>query len=112
MFLMQALESLLGSIETWATAIIRLLFLDEPTPSTTRRVSAFFYGNGVPPHVASYFYNLRNEQGGLHVTDIMHTFYFIGQCSRYTPHIIISCGLTVNPSLRYSLPYPMCQEYL
>lgn len=84
MFLLQALESLLGSVETWPTTILKRLFVDESTHSAIKTVSAFLYGNGVPCTIASYFYNLCNEQGGAHTTDTMQTYYFIWQASIYS----------------------------
>jgi hypothetical protein len=85
MFLIQSLESLLRRIDTWPTTNIKLLFIDDPTPTSVKKVAAFFYGNGIPHHITIYFYNLCNEKGGIHVTDLVQTFYFIWRSARYTP---------------------------
>ena len=88
MFLPQALESFLGNIETWPTNIINHLFIDEPSPTTIKKVTSS-YGNNVPFHIASYFYKLCNQQWGNFVSDIMQTFYFIWQSARYSSHLSI-----------------------
>ena len=87
MFVMQSLESLLGHIDTWPTTILKLLFIDDLTPTNIKKVAAFFCRNGIPYHITSYFYNLCNEKGGIHVTDLVQTFRFIWQSARYTPHL-------------------------
>jgi hypothetical protein len=89
MFLLQVLEFVLGNIETLPAAIIKRLFIDEPTPSNIKTVAAFFYGNGIPFYIANYFFNLCNDQGGVQASDIMRTYYLIWQCSKYKSHLVV-----------------------
>jgi len=56
MYLLHALESFLGDTEQWPTTILNQLFIDEPTPTIIKKVSAFYYGNNVPYNIASYFH--------------------------------------------------------
>ena len=41
------IELMLGSLYSWPQDILRYLFLDTPTPYTTVRLAAFFFGNGI-----------------------------------------------------------------
>jgi len=42
------IQTLLGSIETWPSEIIKLTFIEECNRSNIFRVISFFYGNCVP----------------------------------------------------------------
>jgi len=42
------IQTLLGSIETWPSEIIKLIFIEECNRSNIFRVISFFYGNCVP----------------------------------------------------------------
>ena len=86
MNLLLFLEFCLDKIDTWPTTVIRFLFLDYPSPATIMKVSAFFYGNGVPLRIAGYFYNLCNENGGVHVILAVFNFYSVWHSEKYTPH--------------------------
>jgi hypothetical protein len=89
MFILQALESLLGSVEIWPTLIIRNLFFDEPNSTNIKRLSAFFYRNGIPFYIASYFFYLCNNRTNSYVNNIMENYYFQWQISQHTPHMAI-----------------------
>jgi len=41
-----------GTIETWPSYIIRFLFLNCPRPQIIKKITAFFYGNGITPFLA------------------------------------------------------------
>ena len=43
-YLLEFLESRLGSIDTWPSYIIRFLFVDTPNPATVRRAAVFSMG--------------------------------------------------------------------
>jgi hypothetical protein len=68
-------ENVLGGFASWPTSIIRLLLVEEPTIANVRRVAAFFYGNGLPVHVAARFYNLYNGK---------HPFFHLANAELYT----------------------------
>jgi hypothetical protein len=69
MFLPEYVVSIIGGFESWPTAILRLLFVEDSTRSNVRKMAAFFYGNGLPVHVAVLFYILCN---GKHPVTITH----------------------------------------
>ena len=84
--LLQILEFILGNIDTWPTAILRRLFIEQPTPSNIKTISAFFCGNGIPFYMASYFFNLCNNRGNVQSTNIMRTLFVLWQCSKFGRH--------------------------
>jgi hypothetical protein len=59
MELVDAVEAEIGSVETWPTSILVVLFTFDPTKSIAvyqlTRLIAFFYGNNVPLALASQF---------------------------------------------------------
>ena len=61
MLLMDAVVGYLGDIDAWPLTVISSLFSFEPSmPWSGQRiesVAAFFYGNGVPLHVACQFFD-------------------------------------------------------
>ena len=94
MSLLQIMEFVLGSIDTWPTAILKSLFIEEPTPSNINTISAFFYGNGIPFYMASYFFNLRNDRGSVQSTNIMRKFFLLWQCLKFKRHFCVYYNTT------------------
>ena len=86
--LLQILEFILGNIDIWPAAILRRLFIEEPT------MSAFFCGNGIPFYMASYFFNLCNNRGSVQSTNIMRTFFVLWQCSKFGRHFSVYYNTT------------------
>jgi hypothetical protein len=87
MILLQILEFVLGSIETWPATIIKHLFVEEPTLSNIKTLAAFFYGNGIPFYIAHYFYSLRNNRISDQASNIMRTYYVLWHCLKYRSHL-------------------------
>ena len=48
MSLIRAVESIIGSIESWPTHILEYLFCEIPDLDALESLIAFFYGNGIP----------------------------------------------------------------
>ena len=55
------IETILGSIETWPSEIIKLLFIWNYEGRNVFRVISFFYGNKVPAGKALTFYSKFNN---------------------------------------------------
>ena len=49
---LQAVEDILGNVETWPTYAIYNIFDEEPCPKSIKKVAAFMYGNRVPLDIA------------------------------------------------------------
>jgi len=62
MYLLVFLELFLGAISTWPRDEIMAIFVEPPT-TPNMKVSAFFYGNGVPLRISSTFFGLCNPCG-------------------------------------------------
>jgi len=50
-----AVEDLLGEVESWTTYAIYNMFVEEPSPTSVKKIAAFMYGNGVPFEIAAVF---------------------------------------------------------
>jgi hypothetical protein len=87
MFLPQFVESVIGGFEAWPTWIIRLLFVEDPTRSNVRKMAAFFYGNGLPVHIAVHFYILCNGKHPITITHHMYAAFFNWMMSDRTTHL-------------------------
>ena len=96
MSLRQIMEFVLGGIDTWPKAILKCLFVDEPTPSNIKTVSAFFCGNGIPFYMANYFFNLCNDRGSIQVTNVIRTYFVLWQCLKFRRHF----GVYYNTTFR------------
>jgi hypothetical protein len=87
MFLAQYLVSVVGVFESWPTSILRAIFVEEPTNSNVRKVAAFFYGNGLPVHIAEQFYVLCKGKRPVTVTHHMYAAFYNWLLSERTPHL-------------------------
>jgi hypothetical protein len=83
---MERVEQHLGPIDTWPTYIIRLLFIEDPTPANVKKLTAFF-GNGVPVDDAADLYYLCNDHVHLHTKCDLHDFCVTWQSRRHRIHI-------------------------
>jgi len=109
MFLLQALESFLGDTEQWPTKILNHLFIDAPTPEIVKNVSAFSYGNNVPFHIASYFYEICSEYTGDYATNRMHSYYFIWRSAKYSKNLAVDYNMSLK---RYMHINGVCQSQI
>jgi len=84
---LRVVEQRLGIVDTWPSSIIRFLFLECPTHRAIKLLSAFFYGNYIPPSLATKLY----ERCNIHFTSLvgrkMHNYYIEWQRRRFTPHL-------------------------
>jgi hypothetical protein len=55
---LNAIQFLLGDIDTWPSSVLSSLFVDDYERQSQSSISAFFFGNRVPLHVAFRFYAL------------------------------------------------------
>ena len=60
MFLLQAVEQYLDSIDKWPSSIIQRLFAETPSQAVIEDLTAFFAGNGVPQTLAYRLYRTCN----------------------------------------------------
>jgi hypothetical protein len=89
MFLAQFVVSVVGVFESWPTAILHTVFVEEPTSSNVRKAAAFFYGNGLPVHIAVQFYVLCNGKRPVTITHHMYAAYHNWLLAETTPHLAI-----------------------
>jgi hypothetical protein len=76
MKLLESTEGQLCQIDTWPTYMILHLFIDLPTPhSNLKKVTAFFYGNGVPKFTASKLCIVCNCGHESLITEKMNMLY-------------------------------------
>ena len=80
-------EHRLGNIETWPSSIIGYLFLVIPSRRIIKNLTAFFYGNGISPSLASTLYELCNVNYTANVASIMRNFYLHWQRHRFEKHL-------------------------
>jgi hypothetical protein len=85
MFLLQSVEQRLGLINTWSAYILNILFVDEPAVNNVRILAAFFYGNGVPLHMATQLYEVCNNTCNLNTIIYMSELYAQWSPSVYLP---------------------------
>jgi hypothetical protein len=63
--MLNTIQFLLGDIDTWPSSVLRSLFFDDYDRQSLSSISAFFFGNRVPLHVAFRFYSLCNDHNRL-----------------------------------------------
>jgi hypothetical protein len=86
MFLIRAVEGILGSIENWPTSIIAYMFSEIPDPEALDNLCAF-YGNGVPCSLACQFYHACNSRATAIATEHFYTTYSFWQSCTYEVHL-------------------------
>jgi hypothetical protein len=89
MFLAQYVVSVVGVFESWPTAILHTIFVEEPTSFNVRKVAAFFYGNGLPVHIAVQFYVQCNGKRPVTITHHMYASYHKWLLAETTPHLAV-----------------------
>jgi len=62
MFLLQAVEQYMGSLNTWPASIITYLFAETPSPPVVEYLTAFFASNDVPTTLAYRLYRACNPK--------------------------------------------------
>jgi len=80
-------EHRLGTIETWLPFIIRYLFLNCPRPLIIKKLTAFFYGNGITLYLAIRLYQICNDKCTSPVATTISNLYLKWQRNRFNPHI-------------------------
>ena len=79
MLLIDAMESRLGSVETWPTSILTIIFAFDPhvqnAISKLVTVIAFFFGNSFPLHMACQFFSACSGHPLVLVKDKFHSLY-------------------------------------
>jgi len=79
MLLVDAMESRLGSVETWPTSILTIIFAFDPhmqnAISKLETVIAFFFGNCVPLQMACQLFSACSGHPLVLVEDQFHSLY-------------------------------------
>jgi len=86
MYLLAFLELFLGAISTWPRDVLMAIFVEPPTTPNIMKVSAFFYGNGVPLRISSTFFGLCNPFWDIGVLYGMHSVYHMWFQGRNAHH--------------------------
>jgi len=90
MYLLVLLEMFHGAISTWPRDVLMAIFVEPPTTQNILRVSAFFYGNGLPLRISSTAFGLCNPFGDIGVLNDMHSVYHMWFQERSAHHITTS----------------------
>ena len=80
-------EHRLGTIETWPSFIIRFLFLNCPRPQIIKKITAFFYGNGITLSLPIRLCQICNDKYTSPVVNTVSNVYLKWQRNRFNPHI-------------------------
>lgn len=67
--------------------IIRHLFIDVPTTTVVKKLTAFFYGNDIPVSIVSQLYHACNDKCNSQVTKLMYNLYFHWLMCMYKFHM-------------------------
>jgi hypothetical protein len=87
MSLLESVEYRLGPINSWPSYIIRFLFVDIPTPTIVRKVTAFFVGNGVSVSIVADLYLLCTDHWHSRISDDMYGINFVWQRRMHNIHL-------------------------
>jgi hypothetical protein len=87
MSLIRAAENIVGSIENWPTHILEHLFCEIPNLEALEGLIAFFYGNGIPCHVACQLYHACNSKSTAIVTEQFYTTYCFWESCTHEVHL-------------------------
>jgi hypothetical protein len=87
MSLLERVEYRLGPINSWPSYIIRLLFVDIPTPTIVRNLTAFFVGNGVNVHIAADLYLLFTDHWHSCIRDDMYVINLVWKRRIHNIHL-------------------------
>ena len=68
-------EHRLGTIETWPSYVIRYLFLNCTRPLKIKKMTAFFYGNGITLSLAIRLYQICTDKYTSHVANTISNLY-------------------------------------
>lgn len=93
--LLQTLELQLGLLDLWPSYILDYLFITTPSPLVIKALTAFFFGNGVPPAMAYRLYRACCQQSSETVKNMFYEWFFFWHWSLYSKR------LTVYYSMRY-----------
>jgi hypothetical protein len=80
-------EQRLGDVDTWPSHSIGYIFLEFPTDRIIKRLTAFFYGNGISLSLAVGLYEICNSYYTSLVGSAMRTLYWELQSKRFTPQL-------------------------
>ena len=80
-------EHRFGTIETWPSCIIRYLVLNFPRPLIIKKITAFFYGNGITLCMAIRLYQICNDKYTSPVANTMSNLYLKWQRNRFKTHM-------------------------
>ena len=91
-------EHRVGTIATWPSYIIHYLFLNCPRPFIIKKVTAFFYGNGIALSLAIRLYQICNDKYTSPVAKTMSSLYLKWQRNRFKPHVsLLWCSTSAVP---------------
>ena len=70
-------EAQLGSVDSWQSYVLRLMFMLEPNPHVMKKVAAFMYGNNVRLSDAVACYKACNGRHQSRVETVLRTWYAV-----------------------------------
>ena len=81
---LEAVEDILGNVETWHSYVLFNIFVEIPCPQSIKKVAAFMCGNGVPRDIAVDCFTACSGKNQSLITQTMSKWYSIWDyMSRY-----------------------------
>ena len=74
---LKAVLDFLFDVESWPTYFIYIMFVEEPNPTSVKKVYTFMFGNGVPIGRAVQCFNVCNELNSYYISHATNVRYFI-----------------------------------
>jgi len=95
MSLIRAVETSLGSIDTWPRHILEYLLRDAPTLAKVE-VLAFCYGNGIPCPMAYQLFHACNGRTNAYTIEHFYTQYSFWESSTDEVHLLRYYNMSVK----------------
>ena len=96
MSLLQFVERHLGLIYCWPRNILKRIFIDPSTYSSTMTLIKFFYGNGIPVEIAVQLFQACNDEGTFDLAQHFFYYYATWQNQEEATHLGIYYDMNVN----------------
>jgi len=106
MYLLQAVEQYLGSLNTWPSCIITNLFAETPSLPVVAYLTAFFTGNDVPTTLAYRLYRACNREATNElVRQLFYTSYSLWHATDTVRRHSMYYDVRMKKLVRRNVPY-------
>ena len=106
MFLLQAVEQYLGSLNTWPASVITYLFAETPSLPVVEYLTAFFAGNDVPTTLTYILYRACNPEAA---NELVRQLFYTRYSSRHASDTVrrhsMYYDVRMKKLVRRNVPY-------